>query len=165
MFNPPTIPTDYELTSIEFSLLQLSARVEPPTSSSRHTSQTTNKNTSTKSSSMPLTSIAQLSAGQVAWLTSDRSRKYPDVYGIISHPGLILKRLSSKYVAIVPLFDNPRYSSLYPPVTVDGHAYYVAIPNIRIVVSDHISSVRLIGELSTYTFDTLVKQITTFLTP
>jgi len=168
MFNPSTTPTDYELGTIEFSLLQLKARTEHPRISASKPSLSKDmdeKPTSVHRTFLRKVSVAQLDAGYIAWLTSDRTKKYPDVYGIITHPTLILKRLSSKYLAVVPLFDTPRYSSLFPPITVDGHPYYVAIPNIRIVVSSHLSSARLVGELNQHSFNSLIKQITTFLTP
>ncbi len=168
MFNPSTTPTDYELGTIEFNLLQLNARTEHPknpTSKSSLSKDENEKTTSVHRTFLRKVSVAQLDAGHIVWLDSDRTKKYPDVYGVITHPALILKRLSSKYLAVVPLFDTPRYSSLFPPVTVDGHPYYIAIPNLRIVVSSHLTSARLVGKLNQYSFDSLVKQIATFLTP
>ena len=166
MFNSSTIPTDYELTTVEFSLLQLNARSDlPPKSTAKHSLKKNDTVTSIRHSSLDNIPIAQLVAGQVAWLTTDRTKKYPDVYGVITHPALILKRLSPKYLVVAPLFEKPHYSSLFPPITIDGHPYYVAIPKIRFVMISHLTSAHLVGQLGEYPFNAVIKQITTFLTP
>ena len=111
------------------------------------------------------TKLPTFAPGDVVWLEPGHNRSLSEFYGLLSRPVVVMKNISPRYLVVLPLLTAPHRSSMFPPLTLDGRAYYAALPKFRIIPLAHLLTARPVSALKPYVFNTLVAKLNIFLTP